>query len=79
MLKQTLSLALAGLDDHFGSGDPDPNDPSLCDDLDRFVHGASPDMLSTSFRTWVEALGRVRVQDGCDVRFRIGFCCCVAS
>ena len=52
--------------EHFNPDDSagvDPNDPPLCEDVDKFIHGADASDFSPHFTVWLEALARVRVQE----------------
>ena len=55
---------MSGIGRHFGLVDsvPDPTDPPLAEELEKFACGAAVDDVSPFFAQWVEALARIRVQ-----------------
>ena len=55
---------MSGIDRHFGLAGsmPDPDDPPLADELEKFACGAGVEDVSPFFAQWVEALARIRVQ-----------------
>ena len=66
LVRVRVSTGLQGVDEHFSPGSktgPDAEDPPLCADLEKFIHGAAAEDLSHHFAVMVEGLARVRIQD----------------